>query len=108
MYCDGFHKNFCEKRRNLAECSDIDQSCHGRGTLGWIVNVVLSVIGGLVALSLMSMALETVMTAIHQGKLATSDHPLRYIADVAMPVVTVLGSWIPLQIVNRIALRFVH
>ena len=73
----------------------------GRGPLGWIVNVALAVIGGLVALSLMSMALETVMTAIHfQGKLATSDHPLRYIADVAMPISTVLGSWIAITIVH--------
>ena len=81
----------------------------GRGPFGWIVNVALAVIGGLVALILMSMVLETVMTAIHfQGKLATSDHPLRYIADVAMPLFTVLGSWIPLQIANRIALRFAH
>jgi hypothetical protein len=54
----------------------------GRGPLGWVVNIVLSVIGGLTALSLMSMALETTMTLVHfQGKLATSDHPLRYIAD---------------------------
>jgi hypothetical protein len=81
----------------------------GHGPLGWIVNVALAVIGGLVALILMSMVLETVMTAIHfQGKLATSDHPLRYIADMAMPLFTVLGSWIPLQIVNRITLRISH
>jgi putative effector of murein hydrolase len=73
----------------------------GRGPFGWIANVVLAVIGGLVALSLMSMALETAMTAIHfQGKLATSDHPLRYIADVAMPISAVLGSWIAIKIVH--------
>jgi hypothetical protein len=81
----------------------------GRGPLGWVVNIVLSVIGGSVALSLTSMALETTMTLVHfEGKLATSDHPLRYIADVAMPISAVLGSWIPLQIVNRIASRFAH
>jgi hypothetical protein len=81
----------------------------GRGPLGWIVNVALAIIGGLAALSLMGMALETVMTTIHfEGKLATSDHPLRYIADVAMPISAVLGSWIPLQVANRIALRFAH
>jgi hypothetical protein len=74
----------------------------GRGPLGWIVNVFLAVIGGLVALSLMSIALETVMTAIHfEGKLATSHHPLRYIVDVAMPISTVLGSWIAIQFVHR-------
>jgi hypothetical protein len=76
----------------------------GRGPLGWIVNVFLAVIGGLVALSLMSIALETVMTAIHfEGKLATSHHPLRYIVDVVMPISTVLGSWIAIQFVHRTA-----
>jgi hypothetical protein len=75
----------------------------GRGPLGWIVNVVLAVVGGLCALSLTSMALETIMTAVQfQGKLAGSNHPLRYIADVAMPVGTVLGSWIAIKIVNRV------
>jgi hypothetical protein len=59
--------------------------------------------------SLMTMALETTMTLVDlQGKLATSDHPLHYIANVAMPISAVLGSWIPLQILNRIALRFAH
>jgi hypothetical protein len=75
----------------------------GRGPLGWIVSVVLAIVGGLCALNLMSMALETIMTAVQfQGKLATSNHPLRYIADVAMPVCTVLGSWISIEIVNRV------
>jgi hypothetical protein len=61
------------------------------------------------ALSLMSMALETTMTLIHfQGKLATSDHPLRYIADAAMPIFTVLGSWIAIQAVHRTARLFAH
>ena len=75
----------------------------GRGPVGWVVNVVLAVVGGMIGLSLMSMALETIMTAIHfEGKLATSQHPLRYITDVAIPVFTVLGSWTAIQIVNRV------
>jgi hypothetical protein len=81
----------------------------GRGPLGWIFNVVLAVIGGLVALSLLSMALETTMTLIHfEGKLATSDHPLRYIADVAMPIFTVLGSWFAIQATHRTVRLFAH
>jgi uncharacterized membrane protein YeaQ/YmgE (transglycosylase-associated protein family) len=80
-----------------------------RGPLGWIANIVLAVVGGLVALSLMGMAMETIMTAIHfEGKLATSHHPLRYFADVAMPVCTVLGSWIAVNIIHRTALLFAH
>ena len=75
-----------------------------RGPLRWALNIVLAIVGGLVALSFIGMAMETVITAVHfEGTLATSHHPLRYIADVAIPVFTMLGSWIPLQIANRIA-----
>lgn len=86
-----------------------DSWSKGRGPFGWAVNIVLAVVGGMAALSLMGMAMETIMTAVHfEGKLATSHHPLRYIADVAIPVFAMLGSWIPLQIANRIALRLAH
>ena len=75
---------------------------NGRGPAGWILNIVLSVIGGIVAVSLTGMAMEEIITQIHfEGRLASSHHPMRYIAEVAMAVFTVLGSWIPLQIVNR-------
>ena len=81
----------------------------GRGPVAWAVNIALAVVGGVAALSLFGMAIEAVMTAIRfEGKLATSHHPLRYLADFAMPLVTMLGSWIPLQIANRIALRLAH
>lgn len=81
----------------------------GRRPLGWTINIVLAVVGGVTALSLIGTAMETIMTAVHfEGVLATSQHPLRYIADVAIPLVTMLGSWLPLQFVNRIALRPAH
>lgn len=71
----------------------------GRGPIGWIVCTVLSVIGGVAALSLTGTALELAMSAIHfQGRLATSNHPLRYIADIAMPVATVAGSWLAISV----------
>lgn len=76
----------------------------GQGPLGWLVNVLLAIIGGVVALSLMGAAMEMTMSAVHfEGKLATSDHPLRYIADVAMPISTVLGSWVAIQAPHRLA-----
>ena len=66
-----------------------------RGALGWIVNIVAAVIGGFVAVSLAGMAMETILTQIHfQGRLATSHHPMRYIAEVGMAIFTVLGSWL--------------
>jgi hypothetical protein len=76
-----------------------------RGALGWIVNIVAAVIGGFVAVSLAGMAMETILTQIRfQGRLATSHHPMRYIAEVGMAIFTVLGSWLTLQIVNRFRL----
>jgi hypothetical protein len=76
-----------------------------RGALGWIVNIVAAVIGGFVAVSLAGMAMETILTQIHfQGRLATSQHPMRYISEVGMAIFTVLGSWLTLQIVNRFRL----
>jgi hypothetical protein len=80
-----------------------------RGPLGWMVNIVAAVIGGLVAVSLLGMAMDTILTQIHfQGKLATSHHPMRYISEVGMAIFTVLGSWTTLQIVNRMALLLAH
>ena len=75
---------------------------NGRGPAGWVLNIVLSVIGGIIAVSLTGMAMEEIITQIHfEGRLASSHHPMRYIAEVAMAVFTVLGSWLPLQIANR-------
>jgi hypothetical protein len=78
----------------------------GRGPVGWTINVVLAVIGGMAGLWLISLALESAMNVVHfEGKLATSHHPLRYIADVAMPFFTVLGSWLPTAIVKDVIAR---
>ncbi len=77
-----------------------------RGPLGWIVSIVASVIGGLVAISLVGMAMDAILTQIHfQGRLATSHHPMRYISEAGMAIFTVLGSWIALEIMDRL-IRF--
>jgi uncharacterized membrane protein len=73
-----------------------------RGALGWIVNIVASVIGGFVAASLGSLAMEMILSRLQlEGSLASSHHPLLYISSAGMAILTVLGSWITLQIVNR-------
>lgn len=71
----------------------------GRGPVGWVVNVVLALIGGVAALSLAGTGLEMAMSALHfEGRLATSDHPLRYLADVAIPIATTSGAWLATQV----------
>ena len=73
-----------------------------RGAPGWIVNIVVSVIGGFVVVIFAGMAMETILPHLHlEGSLASSQHPLLYVVSAAMAILTVLGSWIPLQIVNR-------
>ena len=74
-----------------------------RGVPGWIVNIVVSVIGGFVAVVFAGMAMEAILPHLHlEGSLASSQHPLLYIASAGMAILTVLGSWLALQIVNRL------
>jgi hypothetical protein len=76
-----------------------EASVKNRGPLGWMVNIVAALVGGCVAASLVAMAMESILTAIHfQGRLVSSHHPMRYISEAGMAVFTVLGSWITLQI----------
>ena len=73
-----------------------------RGVLGWIVNIVVAVIGGFVAAISPAWLLRRYSrTCTWKGSLASSQHPLLYVLSAAMAILTVLGSWIPLQIVNR-------
>jgi len=77
-----------------------------RGPLGWIASIVAAVIGGFVAASLVSLVMDMIRPHLHlNGSLASSQHPLLYIALAGMAILTVLGSWITLQIpgwfVNR-------
>jgi len=73
-----------------------------RGALGWIVNIVVSVIGGFVTVGFAGVPMEMILPHLHlEGSLASSHHPLLYIVSAAMALLTMLGSWIALQIVNR-------
>ena len=73
-----------------------------RGGLGWIVNIVVAVIGGFVVVIFAGMAMETILPHLHlEGSLASSQHPLLYVVSASLAILAVLGSWLPLQIVNR-------
>ena len=73
-----------------------------RSALGWIVNIVAAVIGGFVAASFGSLAMEMLLPYLQlEGSLASSQHPLLYISLAGMAILIVLGSWSTLQIVNR-------
>jgi uncharacterized membrane protein YeaQ/YmgE (transglycosylase-associated protein family) len=70
-----------------------------RGPLGWIASIIASVIGGFVAASLVGMVMDMIRPHLHlNGSLVSSQHPLLYISLAGMAILTVLGSWITLQI----------
>jgi hypothetical protein len=74
-----------------------------RGVLGWIVSIVCSVIGGLLAVTLGGLVImEQILPLMElDGPLAGSNHPMRYVSSAGVMALTVLGSWVVLQIVNR-------
>ncbi|PDT87508.1 hypothetical protein CO669_25440 [Bradyrhizobium sp. Y36] len=74
-----------------------------RGALGRIVNVFASIVGGLTTVALVGMGMETILPYLHlEGSLASSQQPLKYVVVAVIAVLMVAGSWIPLQIVNRL------
>jgi hypothetical protein len=73
-----------------------------RGVLGWIVSIVCSLIGGFFAVISGGLAMEEIIPLLKlNGSLATSQHPMRYVASAGIMLLTLLGSWLALQIVNR-------
>ena len=73
-----------------------------RGVLGWIVSIVVALVGGLVGASLGSMVLETIQGLLNlEGALAETRHPLLYVSLVGMMLLALLGSWLALRIVDR-------
>ena len=73
-----------------------------RGVLGWIVSIVVALVGGLVGASLGSMVMETILMQTNlEGSLAETRHPLLYVSLVGMMLFALLGSWIALRIVDR-------
>lgn len=78
-----------------------------RGAFGWILNIILSLIGGFAAVSFGGTAIEKILSHLPiEGSLMSSQHPFLYIflyiSSAAMAILAVLGSWIPLQIANRL------
>jgi hypothetical protein len=65
-------------------------------------SIVCSVIGGFLAVTLGGLVIEAILPLLElNGPLATSQHPMRYVSSAGMMALTLLGSWVALQIVNR-------
>lgn len=74
-----------------------------RGVIGWIVNIVVTFVGAVVAAQLGGMIMVMLLGAIVDvdGSLAKTGGPVMSVALAGGIVATILGSWGALQIVNR-------
>jgi hypothetical protein len=77
-----------------------------RGLLGWIVNIVVSFVGGYLAAELSELLLIPILLLVSpfvnlNGSLAATGGPVLYASLAGMILVMLLGSWGALWIVNR-------
>jgi len=77
---------------------------NGRGVLGWIVSVVVAVVGAFAAAPLAGMVMVLVVALLNPGggsSLAAIGGPLFDLALAGHMALTLLGAWAALQVVNR-------
>jgi hypothetical protein len=73
-----------------------------RGVLGWIVNFVVSLVGAFLFAPLGGMIIVVILSPfMDRPSLAVTGGPVLYVALAGMMLVTLLGSWGALWIVNR-------
>ncbi|MFH1793209.1 MAG: hypothetical protein ABIK36_08650 [Pseudomonadota bacterium] len=73
-----------------------------RGVLGWILNVVVSIVGALVAVQVGEfLLLPLLMLMDVRGSLAATGGFAMSVGLAAMMLITLLGSWGALWVVNR-------
>lgn len=73
-----------------------------RGVLGWIGNIVVSLVGAFLVAPVGGMVLAMMLSPFVDGtSIAATGGPVMYVALAGMMVVTLLGAWGALQIVNR-------
>lgn len=74
-----------------------------RGVLGYIVSLVAALVGAVVAAMLGGMAMDMILPHLGlEGSLAATRHPMLYVTSAGMMLLTLLGSWIALWVVNRL------
>jgi hypothetical protein len=73
-----------------------------RGVLGWIVNIVVSLVGAYLVAPFGGMAVMLILSPfMDAASLAATGGSVMYVALAGGMVVTLLGAWGALQIVNR-------
>ncbi len=73
-----------------------------RGVVGWIVNIVVALVGAFVAAEIGNIVMGAILTLVKfEGSLAKTQGPLLYVSLAVMMLFPLLGSWIALRIVDR-------
>ena len=73
-----------------------------RGVLGWIVNVVVSLVGPVLFAPIGGMVVVLILSPfMDRSSLAATGGAVMYFAVAGMMLVTLLGAWGALWIVNR-------
>lgn len=73
-----------------------------RGVVGWVVNIVVTFVGALIAAQLGGMVIALLLSSAATGRsLAATGGPLMSLALTFGMIVTILGAWAALQLVNR-------
>lgn len=75
---------------------------HKRGVFGWIVSMVIAVIGAIVATMLGASVFDVILPHFKiEGSLTATRHPLLYVMAAAMMLMSLFGAWCALRLVNR-------
>jgi len=73
-----------------------------RGPLGWIINLPVSLIGAVLAASIFSVGMETMLMYVNlDGSLIATGNPLLYLLLAGTTLITLCGSNVALSIINR-------
>lgn len=74
-----------------------------RGVLGWIVSIIVAVVGGFLGAAAASVVLESVLTHLQpEGPLMQTGGPLLYVSVNGQMLFTLAGAWLALALVNRL------
>ncbi|CAN1721106.1 MotA/TolQ/ExbB proton channel domain-containing protein [Hyphomicrobium sp. 1Nfss2.1] len=80
-----------------------DAWLNNRGLLGWIVSIIVSFVGTFIAAEIGNLLLVAILPLMSvEGSLAETRHPLLYVWMIVMVLLTMLGSWTALRLVDRL------
>ncbi len=73
-----------------------------RGVFGWIVSIIVALVGAFVAAEVGNLVFEAMLGLMHfEGSLVQTQHPLLYVSLAGMMLLMLFGSWLALRVVGR-------